>query len=763
MKAYFDKLPLARKALPFSVLIEQSGSVCPWCSQKSAATVKVLENFGRILPDCIEQIKNATDIVALVGARVELKRSSANFVGLCPFHSEKSPSFNVIPTKHLFHCFGCKTSGGVIDFLVKLDGLEFIEAVKRLAQSSGVVLRYENEVERVFFRCSNEGCESRTLDNSGRLDELDYLMRQLGLKKSEALLNYLKSSGVLKEERLSPSIMPGQQSRKRKITSLSEDGALQPLPMAKKPTPDDEQAFGDIKTPDEPTAEEISAAVSGENKPEAGEDLSRSVESAPAAGSLLDVGGQMSEVGEQKPPAVPCTSKSGDVVCGKDAAWKHPNFPDGAFCEGCKVTAESFFPNNWLLLAAVVDSVVSKISNDDELEGARLAVKRLKTKIGTAKAFGKETGREDVLLRQAEEAIALYEAQKKEQAAVKKAAQPKSKSEFDGREALADFFGKLTLVQSDEKQIFDKRGLTSVTQAALRFRSNLKVNREFLMSLEANFPWEESQRSGLWLAAKRGKDRRPNTQFCGLGQVAKKPKHLRKNKDDKWVWGFPNDGWCAACEVLHRDSVKDACEKCDTKLMFGSPILIPYFDAKGQLIKLRPHKGGALSTTAAGSQHIYVPRASAASGIKNSESYEVVVITEGEFKAAALWQTVGDGAGSTYMTSPYGVCALPGITFGKNFEMREELAGWLRVVGCRRVIIAFDDEEKSDPTLESYQPDKRKRYDSVIWARVLANDLAKELRIRGDVVPAFPKEWRNSKGKADWDGALVKLTKETTA
>ncbi len=99
---------------------------------------------------------------------------------------------------------------------------------------------------------------------------------------------------------------------------------------------------------------------------------------------------------------------------------------------------------------------------------------------------------------------------------------------------------------------------------------------------------------------------------------------------------------------------------------------------------------------------------------------------------------------------------MPGISFGRNYELREVLDEWLRKVKCRRVIVAFDNEEKGDPKLESFKPDVRKRFDAQIWARFLATDISHKLHIKGEVC-VLPNKWRNAKGKADWDGAAAQL------
>jgi DNA primase len=88
----------------------------------------------------IQEIRTAADIVQVVGERVALKKTGKNFVGLCPFHAEKTPSFTVSPDKQMYHCFGCGAGGNVIGFLMKVDGLTFPEAIKTLAQRFGINL-----------------------------------------------------------------------------------------------------------------------------------------------------------------------------------------------------------------------------------------------------------------------------------------------------------------------------------------------------------------------------------------------------------------------------------------------------------------------------------------------------------------------------------------------------------------------------------------------------------------------------------------------
>ena len=94
----------------------------------------------------IQDLLNRVDIVDVVGRYVQLKKGGANFMGLCPFHNEKSPSFSVSPTKQFYHCFGCGAHGTAIGFLIEYSGLGFVEAVKDLAQGVGMSVPDEDRL-----------------------------------------------------------------------------------------------------------------------------------------------------------------------------------------------------------------------------------------------------------------------------------------------------------------------------------------------------------------------------------------------------------------------------------------------------------------------------------------------------------------------------------------------------------------------------------------------------------------------------------------
>jgi DNA primase len=100
---------------------------------------------GLISPATLEQIRAASDIVDVIGGSLRLKRAGANFVALCPFHKEKSPSFNVNPHRQIFHCFGCHKGGDVFRFVQEHENITFVEAVRRLAQRANIPLEFDQQ------------------------------------------------------------------------------------------------------------------------------------------------------------------------------------------------------------------------------------------------------------------------------------------------------------------------------------------------------------------------------------------------------------------------------------------------------------------------------------------------------------------------------------------------------------------------------------------------------------------------------------------
>ncbi|MBS6043952.1 MAG: DNA primase, partial [Clostridium baratii] len=101
----------------------------------------------RITEETIERIKQENDIVDIISETVKLKRSGRNYMGLCPFHNEKSPSFSVSQDKQIYKCFGCGEAGNVLTFVMKNRNLNFIEACKVLAEKANIRLDLGNGEE----------------------------------------------------------------------------------------------------------------------------------------------------------------------------------------------------------------------------------------------------------------------------------------------------------------------------------------------------------------------------------------------------------------------------------------------------------------------------------------------------------------------------------------------------------------------------------------------------------------------------------------
>src|SRR5919108_3202178 len=97
-----------------------------------------------ILPEDVARVRAASDLVAIAGEHIGLKRVGRRYQGLCPFHAEKTPSFSVNQAEGLYYCFGCGAKGDVITFVREVEHLDFVGAVERLAARAGIPLRYDD-------------------------------------------------------------------------------------------------------------------------------------------------------------------------------------------------------------------------------------------------------------------------------------------------------------------------------------------------------------------------------------------------------------------------------------------------------------------------------------------------------------------------------------------------------------------------------------------------------------------------------------------
>lgn len=181
------------------------------------------------LPDgFIEEIKLRNDIVDVISSYVNLKRRGRNLVGLCPFHAEKTPSFNVYPQSGSFYCFGCGSGGDIITFVEKIENLDYIESVKLLAQKAGISMPENSKKDeelssiktRIFEinRAAARFFHEKLYSDNGK-DALSYLhkrglsdrtVKHFGLGYAPAsrydLINHLKEKGFRYEEMVNANL-----------------------------------------------------------------------------------------------------------------------------------------------------------------------------------------------------------------------------------------------------------------------------------------------------------------------------------------------------------------------------------------------------------------------------------------------------------------------------------------------------------------------------------------------------------------------------
>ena len=141
----------------------------------------------------IQELLTRVDIVEVVGRYVQLKKGGANFMGLCPFHGEKSPSFSVSPTKQFFHCFGCGKNGNAVGFLMEHTGVGFVEAVKDLAQQVGLQVPEEDLAPQERAKAAEQRKHQSTL-NEVLLKAAQAYQGQL--RQVPRAVDYLKRRGL---------------------------------------------------------------------------------------------------------------------------------------------------------------------------------------------------------------------------------------------------------------------------------------------------------------------------------------------------------------------------------------------------------------------------------------------------------------------------------------------------------------------------------------------------------------------------------------
>lgn len=281
-----------------------------------------------------------------------------------------------------------------------------------------------------------------------------------------------------------------------------------------------------------------------------------------------------------------------------------------------------------------------------------------------------------------------------------------------------------SLLPEDDDILARKRGFTVDTIKRFGLRANTRDNEDRLRALEKKHGVKLMVRSGLYHYPKDrvkvgGKlkavdlernleEAKPNPQFYGYGLV--------NLKTEEWDWTHPT--------------------------------IIPYTNLAGQVVDLRPHKGGIRVDWSSYNavQRFYVARPV---GMADEPGVKCALITEGEFKAMAFWQV--------FNWSPakieYAAAAMPGIQAIHNHYVADGCLRWLERVQPEQVVIVFDNEEKGNPRLPGYKPLALDRHDTAAWAMRTAKLLKREGYNVG--VASLPDAWRNEKGKADWDGDLA--------
>ena len=205
---------------------------------------------GSLIPEeFLQELKDRCDIESVVSKYVNLRRSGRGFVGLCPFHSEKTPSFHLYPENQSFYCFGCETGGDVITFIRKIENLDYVEAVRFLAQMAGMempaqeehdgaaalrsrILELNRKAALFFHNCllSPQGKPGRDYLEKRRLQPHTITHFGLGYAPDSwnALTDYLHSQGY-RDSELIASALAGYSKRTSRCYDLFRNRVIFPI------------------------------------------------------------------------------------------------------------------------------------------------------------------------------------------------------------------------------------------------------------------------------------------------------------------------------------------------------------------------------------------------------------------------------------------------------------------------------------------------------------------------------------------------------
>lgn len=608
------------------------------------------------------------------------------------------------------------------------------------------------------FKCHHDDCPT-----GGRvLDEIGYLLEaspQLGSRK-EAFLAYLDQAGERKKERQSPSVMPGQRPRKTAPPEYSEfsnppsedlrgdkrdsgTGRVSENPDNHTPTDSTQNGPGDGAAPQgadagseeagptaSPGSPEHTSAIPSSDDTASGESAPLNLDDDGLIAKAIDL------VRSEGKASVPVL-KSGLGV-GSSRATR---LLDELEARGVVGPARANAPREVIPEAGSDDILVEAIGlvRLEQKASVKMLSEHFRIDEDTSVKLMLHLERSGVIVRSEDDSWSVVPPEEGgnygpqegvvrgkdasgsggkivpadfgggDEPPVKKSGRGDDHGKPRSEDALRWFWERITLEKFHEEQLWEKRGLHPDTARLLGLRSSVLANKDVLEKMPKEFPPAVLVRSGLFNYKADGRSIKPSGKY----------------------FGYDKDG-----EMTR-------------------PVLIPYLTDDGEIHQIRPHR----DFIAAHDPRLHVVRLADPTWDDpwKGSTPKRLVITEGEFKAHAVWQVLGN---------EYVCVSVPGIhqtrRRGGGALIMDELDGLIEEFGFSEVVIAYDAEERGDPKLPGYKNEEWKRYPEQIEARYLAADLShehgsREMQIR---ICVLPREWYDEAGKADLDGAGAKLVRD---